>query len=159
MRHGWRSSSSGVRTPVRLSVKGPAGEVPATAPFIIPLHHRYRRRMGGVSPPHILSLPPTPAPAPGTQKRGTRHGTPAAGPSVSGTAGRRVAHVLLIFLFRLPTEEDSNSGLQGSSRLYSRCTTLPETLPHSPLSPVLNVFVCVVGWWHPAHDKSRLWQR
>ena len=19
--------------------------------------------------------------------------------------------------------------------------------------------VCVAGWWHPAHDKSRLWQR
>ena len=43
MRHGWRSSSSGVRTPVRLSVQGPPGEVPATAPFSSPLHHRYRR--------------------------------------------------------------------------------------------------------------------
>ena len=30
MRLGWRSLWSGVRTPVRLSVQGPAGEVPAT---------------------------------------------------------------------------------------------------------------------------------
>ena len=48
---GWRSSSSGVRAPVRPSVQGPVGEVPATAPFSIPLHHRYRRWMGGVSRP------------------------------------------------------------------------------------------------------------
>ena len=54
MRHGWRSSSSGVRTPVRLSVQGPPGEVPATAPFSIPLHHRYRRWTGGVSRPRIF---------------------------------------------------------------------------------------------------------
>ena len=46
MRHGWRSSWSGVRTPVRLSVQGPVGEAPATAPFSIPLHHRYRRCFG-----------------------------------------------------------------------------------------------------------------
>ena len=51
MRHGWRSSSSGVQAPVRPSVQGPVGEVPATAPFSIPLHHRYRRWMGGVSCP------------------------------------------------------------------------------------------------------------
>ena len=54
MRHGWRSSSSGVRTPVRLSVQGPPGEVPATAPFSIPLHHRHRRWPGGVSRPRIF---------------------------------------------------------------------------------------------------------
>ena len=52
MRLGWRSSWSGVRTPVRLTVQGPAGEVPATAPFSSLLHHRYRRWMGGVSRPH-----------------------------------------------------------------------------------------------------------
>ena len=52
MRHGWRSSWSGVRTPVRLSVEGPAGEASATAPFTNPLHQWYRRWMGGVSRPH-----------------------------------------------------------------------------------------------------------
>ena len=52
MRLGWRSSSSGVRSAVRPSVQGPVGEVPATAPFSSPLHHRYRRWMGGVSRPH-----------------------------------------------------------------------------------------------------------
>ena len=31
--------------------------------------------------------------------------------------------LLLVFLFRLPAEEDSNSGLQGGSRLHGRCTT------------------------------------
>ena len=56
MRHGWRSSWSGVRFPVRLSVQGPAGEVPATAPFSIPLHHRYRWWIGGVSRPHSFCL-------------------------------------------------------------------------------------------------------
>ena len=30
----------------------PSREVPATAPFSIPLHHRYRRWIGGVSRPH-----------------------------------------------------------------------------------------------------------
>ena len=60
MRHGWRSSSSGVRTPVRLSVQGPPGEVPATAPFSSPLHHRYRRWMGCVSRPHIFLVNPCP---------------------------------------------------------------------------------------------------
>ena len=80
--------------------------------------------------------PPTPCPNPRprhTQKRGTS-GTPATARPVTGTAGRQVAHVLLIFLFRLPAEEDSNSGLQGSSRLHSRCTTLPESQPRSLLS-------------------------
>ena len=52
MRHGWRSSWWGVRTPVRLSVQGPAGEASATAPFSNPLHQWYRRWMGGVSRPH-----------------------------------------------------------------------------------------------------------
>ena len=56
MRLGWRSSWSGVRTPVRLSVQGPVGEVPATAPFSSPLYHRYRRWMGGVSRPHSFAL-------------------------------------------------------------------------------------------------------
>ena len=52
MRLGWRSSWSGVRTPVRLSVQGPAGEASATAPFSNPLHQWYCRWMGGVSRPH-----------------------------------------------------------------------------------------------------------
>ena len=56
MRLGWRSSWWGVRTPVRLSVQGPAGEVPATAPFSSPPHHWYRRWMGGVSRPHSFVL-------------------------------------------------------------------------------------------------------
>ena len=42
----------GLRFLVRPSVQGPVGEVPATAPFSSPLHHRYRRWMGGVSRPH-----------------------------------------------------------------------------------------------------------
>ena len=33
---------------------GAFGSTPATAPFSIPPHHRYRRWMGGVSRPHIL---------------------------------------------------------------------------------------------------------
>ena len=51
MRHVWRSSSSGVRAPVRPSVQGPVGEVPATAPFnILPavwgrLYHRQQCAM------------------------------------------------------------------------------------------------------------------
>ena len=52
--------------------------------------------------------------------------------SVTGTAGRRAAHFLLVFLFRLPAEEESNSGLQGCSRLRSRCSTPPETPPAGP---------------------------
>ena len=52
MCHGGRSSWSGVRTPVRLSVHGPVGEASATAPFSNPLHQWYRRWMGGVSRPH-----------------------------------------------------------------------------------------------------------
>ena len=75
----------------------------------------------------FLPLPTDPS----TQKQATRHNTPAAVPSVTGTAGRRVARVLLIFLFRLPAEEEFNSGLQGCSRLHSRCSTPPETAPGS----------------------------
>ena len=59
MRHGWRSSWSGVRTPVRPSVQGPVGEAPATAPFSIPLHHRYRR-CDGWRVSSIFPNPPTP---------------------------------------------------------------------------------------------------
>ena len=46
----------GKRTPVRLSIQGPAGEAPATAPFSNPLHQWYRRWMGGVSRPHSFFL-------------------------------------------------------------------------------------------------------
>ena len=61
MRHGLRSSWSGVRTPVRPSVQGPVGEAPATAPFSIPLHHRYRR-CDGWRVSSIFPNPPTPTP-------------------------------------------------------------------------------------------------
>ena len=68
MRHGWRSSWSGVRTPVRLSVQGPVGEAPATAPFSIPLHHRYRRCDGWRVSSIFFPTPyPSPRP-PGTHK-------------------------------------------------------------------------------------------
>ena len=106
---------------------------------------------GGVSPPSFSCPLPQPLAPWHTQKRGTRHGTPAAARPVTATAVRRVAHVLLVFLFRLPAEEDSNSGLQGSSRLHSRCTTLPKPRPGSrlsipPASLALNVSLCVCGW-------------
>ena len=105
---------------------------------------------GGVSPPFF----PTPTPAPGPrrpEKRSTRHSTPAAARSVTATAVRRVAHVLLIVLFRLPAEEDSNSGLQGGGRLHGRSTTLRETqantgLTTSPAPPVLNVSCRLYNW-------------
>ena len=130
MRHGWRSSSSGVRTPVRPSVQGPVGEVPATAPFSIPLHHWYRRWMGGVSRPRSFFLCPVKMPlvlAPvqkiisHSKKQGTRHNTPAAVPPVTGTAGRREPHLLLVFPLG-----DSNCRLRGSSRLHSRCSARPK---------------------------------
>ena len=107
---------------------------------------------GGVSPPSFFPYPlPQPLAPRHTQKRGTRHGTTAAARPVTATAVRRVAHVLLIVLFRLPAEEDSNSGLQGGSRLRGRCTTLPKPRPGSgpsipPASPALNVPLCVYGW-------------
>ena len=225
MRHGWRSSWSGVRTPVRPSVQGPVGEAPATAPFSISLHHRYRR-CDGWCVSSIFSQPTHPVPthppgvrdthtqkteAPGTthlqqrapsllppsagwrmsssysssacprkrtrtgvfraavscatappccakpgeslvplslhpsclplhecfpcmseithQKRGTKHGTPAAARPVTATGVRRVARFLLVVLLCLPAEEDSNSGLQGTSRLHGRCTTLRKPSP------------------------------
>ena len=226
MRHGWRSSGSGVRTPVRPSVQGPVGEAPATAPFSIPLHHRYRR-CDGWRVSSIFPNPPTPSPptprgseththtkneAPGTahlqqrapsllppsagwrmsssysssacprkrtrtgvfraavscatappccakpdeslvpqslhpsclplhecfpcmseiihkKKRGTKHGTPAAARPVTATGVRRVARFLLVVLLCLPAEEDSNSGLQGTSWLHGRCTTLRKPSP------------------------------
>ena len=74
----------------------------------------------------VLVFLPLPT-EPSTQKQGTRHNTPAAVPPVTSTAGRRELHVLLVFLFGLPAEGDSNSGLQGCSRLYSRCSTPPKT--------------------------------
>ena len=102
---------------------------------------------GGVSPPSFSCPLPQPLAPWHTQKRGTRHGTPAAARPVTATAVRRVAHVLLIVLFRLLAEEDLNSGLQVSSRLHSRCTTLPKPRPGSglsipPASPALNVPEC-----------------
>ena len=63
------------------------------------------------------------------KKRGTKHGTPAAPRPVTATGVRRVARFLLVVLLRLPAEEDLNSGLQGTSRLHSRCTTLRKPRP------------------------------
>ena len=52
-----------------------------------------------VSSSYFSSQPLTTSTA---QKRSTRHSTPAAVPSVTGTAGRWEPHLLLIFLFGLP---------------------------------------------------------
>jgi len=68
---------------------------------------------------HFSHLLPYPLP-PTHEKRGTRHGTPAAARSVTATAVRRAAHFLLVFLFRLPAEEESNSGLQGCTAATAR---------------------------------------
>ena len=101
-------SSSGVQTLVPLLVQGPVGEVPATAPFNIPLHHRYRRWMGGVSRRHIFSCK-----AYSTEHHGTT--TLAATRSAIGTAGRRGVHLLVIFFFCL---QESNRRLQAGHRLH-----------------------------------------
>ena len=148
MRHGWRSSWSGVRTPVRLSVQGRASEVPATAPFSIPLHHRYRRWMGGVSPPSF-SQPPAPDPAPDTHKNeapGTAHLQQRA-PSLVPPAAR----------WRMSSSYSSSACLRKRTRtlvfrVEAGCTAAaprcqnpcltPFSLSLSP-SPVLNVSVCV----------------
>ena len=96
---------------------------------------------GGVSPPFFLNPPPPPPPTPGVRhthkKRSTKHSTPAAARSVTATAVRRVAHVLLILLFRLPAEEDSNRGLQGGGLLRDRSTMLRKTQRKSgpPIPP------------------------
>ena len=95
MHHGWRSSWSGVRTPVRLSVQGPVGEAPATAPFSIPLHHRYRRCVGWrvsssfsfVQLHGMLSLAVLSLKAVNQQKKQSpNHHTPAAARSTTGAA-------------------------------------------------------------------------
>ena len=135
------SSSSGIRTPVRLSVQGPPGEVPATAPFSSPLHHRYRRWIGGVSRPRTFSCQTLSASA--TQRRSARHSTPATVPSVTGTAVRR--NRISSSYSSSPLTRDSNPVLQGCSRLHSRCSTLPNT--------------CLGHWPHSQHqwvNRSRL---
>ena len=140
MRHGWRSSS-GVRTPVRLSVQGPPVEVPATTPFSSPLHHRYRRWIGGVSRPRTFSCQTLSASA--LQKRSARHSTPAAVPSVTGTTVRR--NRISSSYFSSPLARDSNPVLQGCSRLHSHCSTLPNT--------------CLGHWPHSQHqwvNRNRL---
>ena len=97
MRHGWRSSWSGVRTPVRLSVQGPVGEASATAPFSNPLHQWYRRWMGGVSRPHsFFSLRYVTDQCQfylRVKQKGIRHHTPAAARSTTGAALRRRNHI------------------------------------------------------------------
>ena len=92
MRHGWRSSWSGVRTPVRLSVQGPVGEASATAPFSIPLHHRYRRCDGWrVSSSWFFTLSYVTDQCQlylRVQQKGIRHHTPAAARSTTGATLR-----------------------------------------------------------------------
>ena len=117
MRHGWRSASSRFEPRFCPSVQGPVGEVPATAPFSITLHRWYRRWMGGVSRPRSFFLCPVRNIITQSKKQGTGHNTPAAVPPVTGTAGRREPHLLLVFPLG-----DSNCRLWGSSRLYSRCS-------------------------------------
>ena len=150
MRHGWRSSWSGVRFPVRLSVQGPVGEVPATAPFSIPLHHRYRRWIGGVSRPHrflsggkvclfftVMSL------AQGySKKQSPSHNTPAAARSTTGAAcaagTASPPHI--------PPQrgiEPSSSG-QRPAALPLRYTTKS---PH--YAPLLTGTLCLNGWYEP----------
>ena len=135
MRHGWRLSWSGVRSPVRLSVQGPAGEVPATSPFSNPLHHRYRRWMGGVSRPHSFCLTTgyvlllivsgtytweNKSKAPTTAHLQQR--APSLVPPSAGTASPPRSPP------QLACRGDSNPRLQGSSRLHYRCGTRPKNL-------------------------------
>ena len=59
-----------------------------------------------------------------TQKRGTRHDTPAAARPVTATGVRRVAHLLLVFLFRLPACELvslSQKKIPYSSAMFVNC--------------------------------------
>ena len=145
MRHGWRSSSSGVRTPVRLSVQGPASEVPATAPFSIPLHHRYRRWMGGVSPPHIFFPCPLPLPLPPAHKNeapGTAHlqqGPPSLVPPAA--RWRMSSSYSSSACLRKRTRTRVFRAAAGCTAAAPRCQK-PCLTPPS-LSPVLNVSVCV----------------
>ena len=136
MHHGWRSSWSGVRTPVRLSVQGPAGEASATAPFSNPLHQWYRRWMGGVSRPHsffslwyvtdecqfYLVLPESETkrhPPPHTCSSALHHRCRLAPPE---------PHLLLVLPLSSPAEGDSNPRLQSGSRLRCRWGTRRKTL-------------------------------
>ena len=114
MRRGRRSSSSGVRTSASPSTTGTADGwvaclVLMVFSFVITQSRQQCSQQGRA------------------QKQGTKHNIPAAVPPVTGTAGRREPHVLLVFLFGLPAEGDSNPRLQGSSRLRCRCGTRPQT--------------------------------
>ena len=108
---------------------------PSSGPLARPRHRPLQHPAPPPVPPvrpvacllHFSHLLPYPSP-PTHEKRGTRHSTPAAARSVTATAVRRAAHVLLVFLFRLPAEEESNSGLQRCTWLHSRCSTPPENL-------------------------------
>ena len=114
--------------------RGPSVRPPPPPPSASPSTTGTAGATGGVSPPFFPTHPPPPHPPPGGQrhththtKRSTRHSTPAAARSVIATAVRRVAHVLLILLFRLPAEEDSNRGLQGGGQLRKGSTMLRKT--------------------------------
>ena len=165
MRHGWRPSWSGVRTPVRLSVQGPVGEAPATAPFSIPLHHRYRRCVGWrVS--SIFFLPPTPAPGPLAHTK-MRHQARHTYNSAPRHCYRRPPGGACPPRIPLPLAcgrglELGSSGQQPAAQPLHHAAQTPARLRslHPSCLPCPECFsVCVAGWWHPAHDKSRRWRR
>ena len=149
---GWRSSWSGVRFPVRLSVQGPVGDAPATAPFSIPLHHRYRRWIGGVSRPHSFFF----VQLQGMSTSGCngyehRESEKSKAPTTIHLQQRAPPpvplappepHLLLIFLL----SEESNLHLQGSGRLHCRCGTWPKR-PH--YAPQLLGMLCLSRWYAP----------
>ena len=95
---------------------------------------------GGVSPPFFPTHPPPPHPPPGGQrhththtKRSTRHSTPAAARSVTATAVRRVAHVLLILLSACPRKRTRT----GVFRAAVSCAKAPPCCakPDESLAP------------------------
>ena len=128
MRHGWRSSSSGVRTRFVCPSRGPPVRSPPPPPSASPSTIGTAGGRVACLVLVFLSLPTEP----GTQKQGTRHSTPAAAPSVTGTAGRRAAHFLLVFLFRLPGIELGSSGLQPAAQPLLHAARNP---PCEPLAP------------------------
>ena len=75
-----------------------------------------------MSSPHVICICTSPEDHNSKKKKqGTRHNTPAAVPPVTGTAGRREPHLLLVFPLG-----DSNCRLRGSSRLHSHCSARPK---------------------------------
>ena len=97
-----------------------------------------------MSSPDVIGICTSPEDHSSKQEQGTRHSTPAAVHPVTGTAGRREPHLLLVFPFG-----DSNCHLRGSSRLHSHCSARPKTITRAPNSQQVSVTV-------QSHDKQRL---